>query len=920
MLILAASCNQEQLYQKEFLKPASLKINSIPVVDVTPTVEPTFADCGEAPHGSIEEGQFFQSAVVPFGQQCVTVMQQRTCNNGDWGSWNGNLTARTCVVEPAAACNGKPHGSMESAQFFSQEVVPYSQQCQPVTQTRICNNGAWGAWNGNLTLTSCRRADPLPCGNNPSGMRETKQVYNSAVVPFGQLCQGLTVDRLCTDGQWSAWSGDTTIISCRVADPLSCDGIVHGQTQSGDFFPQAVVAPGQECIPISQTRTCNNGVWGNWSGRLTIRSCSITPYASCDGVIHGGTQYKNFYASEVVPFGKFCQTVPQARTCNNGVWGSWSGNLTVTSCRIADPIACQGLTAQISHGQYESANFYASAVVPYGQQCQAVSQKRLCTNGTLGAWNGGLTAMICNVANPLPCGDVAHGGTQAVDFYSAAVVPYGQECLPISQSRTCTNGSWGTWSGSLTLRSCQVAPAPSCDGVANGNSQSAQFYANAVVPYGQQCLPVNQSRTCNAGIWSAWSGNLIVRFCQVAAPLSCDGVAHGQSQSSNFYPLEVVPYGGQCTPVSQSRTCNNGVWGAWSGNLTITSCQVNPPASCNGVASGQSQTNNFYALAVVPFGGQCVPVAQSRSCTNGVWSNWSGSLTLTSCRVADQTLANQIDSFSQNHGMAPKVDILWVIDNSGSMADDQANLASNFETFISGFITRDVDFKMAITTTDAWYYGVNNRNICKTKSLTSAAAASNRNQFISDFQSCVKVGTGGYGMEEGLKSGQMYLDALKSTFLRQDAYLIVVILSDEEEQSTKAVSQYVDELKALKGQGGLLKIYSICRTVVAPNVSGEVRSGIRYMDASKLSGGIYSDIDQDFYTTLNNISDRIVSLVDSFALSHAPYLNQITVKVNGLVVTSGWVYDPISRSIKFNAGSLPPEGATVEISYRYATQ
>jgi hypothetical protein len=213
-------------------------------------------------------------------------------------------------------------------------------------------------------------------------------------------------------------------------------------------------------------------------------------------------------------------------------------------------------------------------------------------------------------------------------------------------------------------------------------------------------------------------------------------MAHGQSQSSNFYAQAVVPYGGQCVPVSQSRTCNNGVWGDWNGNLTITSCQVTPPASCDGMASGRSQTNNFYAQAVVPYGGQCVPVAQSRSCNNGVWSAWSGDLTLTSCSVATQTLASQIDSFSQNSGVAPKVDILWVVDNSGSMADDQANLASNFETFISGFITREVDFKMAITTTDAYYYGFtgnSGRNICSTKKLTSAAAASNRNQFVSDF-------------------------------------------------------------------------------------------------------------------------------------------------------------------------------------------
>ena len=43
----------------------------------------------------------------------------------------------------------------------------------------------------------------------------------------------------------------------------------------------------------------------------------------------------------------------------------------------------------------------------------------------------------------------------------------------------------------------------------------------------------------------------------------------------------------------------------------------------------------------------------------------------------------RVDTYSQQ--AASKVDVLWVIDNSGSMAERQENLAKNFQAFIGLF-------------------------------------------------------------------------------------------------------------------------------------------------------------------------------------------------------------------------------------------
>ena len=49
-----------------------------------------------------------------------------------------------------------------------------------------------------------------------------------------------------------------------------------------------------------------------------------------------------------------------------------------------------------------------------------------------------------------------------------------------------------------------------------------------------------------------------------------------------------------------------------------------------------------------------------------------------------------------------KVDILWVVDSSGSMAPKQARLASNFQGFINQLVTANppIDFHIAVTSTD----------------------------------------------------------------------------------------------------------------------------------------------------------------------------------------------------------------------------
>jgi hypothetical protein len=271
--------------------------------------------------------------------------------------------------------------------------------------------------------------------------------------------------------------------------------------------------------------------------------------------------------------------------------------------------------------------------------------------------------------------------------------------------------------------------------------------------------------------------------------------------------------------------------------------------------------------------------------------------------------------FHQAASQTKKLDIVWIIDNSGSMADEQQALGTNFSAFIDEFITKDVDFKMGITTTDASSSTLKGKMVTGSDTkLTSAKAQANEVQFKSDFRNLVKVGTSGSGNEKGLEASEGFMQKYAASFLRPDAYLAVVVLSDEEDQSAKTIQYYTDYLKSFKNEAGLVKVYSIVDVNKTNSGSGISTGGDRYIAASNNTAGVYSDIRSDFHNSLSAMGDQIINLLDSFALSSDPVAGSLKVYVNGSL-SNDYTFDAVSRSIKFDSNHLPPVGAEVKVTY-----
>ncbi len=280
-------------------------------------------------------------------------------------------------------------------------------------------------------------------------------------------------------------------------------------------------------------------------------------------------------------------------------------------------------------------------------------------------------------------------------------------------------------------------------------------------------------------------------------------------------------------------------------------------------------------------------------------------------------LDDVVDSFEQNENGA-KLDILWVIDNSGSMGNDQEALGNNFDAFISEFVNKNIDFQMAITTTDTRPGNAGVAYLDSMDKLTSSALSANKNQFMNDFKELVKVGVRGSASEQGIMASDSFTTKYGNDWLRDEAYYVIIYISDENDFSPGEVSSYLASIQTWKDNNSFIKTYSI----VNQNEHGLTRYGYtgysnfdRYEELTNLTGGVLGDINQDFYSTLLTMGGLISELVDQFPLSETPHdIATLRVTVNGSEV-SGWTYDTANNAIKFNEGSIPDANSIVKVYY-----
>lgn len=331
-----------------------------------------------------------------------------------------------------------------------------------------------------------------------------------------------------------------------------------------------------------------------------------------------------------------------------------------------------------------------------------------------------------------------------------------------------------------------------------------------------------------------------------------------------------------------------------------------------------------------------------------------------------------------------KIDIVWVIDNSGSMESSQQNLVRNFNSFIKKFQDLKYDYRMVVTSTDAWKAAstadANQSGLLKSWRRGEIVKDSANNYYFSPdsgssvlsrstenieqaFVTNALQGISGTGDERAFDSLMTALNYSENQgFRRSDAYLAVIIVSDEDDFSANtntcvaceydletnsdplvltsssgptslqnlyldsrliSVNSYFEQLKNYVGSekfsvNTIMVQDNDCKSQLNNTFTGR-RLGRRYLELSKMTEGVQTSLCSDFATNLKLISDSIVKVASQYKLDREPIVESLRVYVDNNLVPqgseNGWTYDPSSLLITFNGTAVPSLGSLVRITF-----
>lgn len=276
--------------------------------------------------------------------------------------------------------------------------------------------------------------------------------------------------------------------------------------------------------------------------------------------------------------------------------------------------------------------------------------------------------------------------------------------------------------------------------------------------------------------------------------------------------------------------------------------------------------------------------------------------------------AQRTDEFNQSQkGL---LDILLVIDNSGSMASHQGNMAANLAALLQHI--SGSDWQIAVIGT-------------KLSSCLSERITKNTPDEENKYQSLVAQlrasGNGEYYFYKAIHGLKGECRGTVSSWLRDGSTIAVLIVGDQHNEchgsndggdhrgeflppdGLCSGSDLVAHLQALRARDNA-KLYGILPPSITFN-----RFNSDALDIFDAYGSIR---DRNYSDILQKISQSVQSaLEDVFTLKQVP-LGEVEVEVDGEALTRDqFTIEAENKQLKFDQGYVPPENAAIAVTYSY---
>lgn len=266
---------------------------------------------------------------------------------------------------------------------------------------------------------------------------------------------------------------------------------------------------------------------------------------------------------------------------------------------------------------------------------------------------------------------------------------------------------------------------------------------------------------------------------------------------------------------------------------------------------------------------------------------------------------------------APELDVLFVVDGTGSMQQEQQAFADAADAFVSSLDTIGLAWQIGVTTMDPADLG----HLRGEPWIITPAA----DDPVAALADAVYVGTDGAPTEAGLYAATAAIDSGTTAnlgFRRPDAPLHIVIVSDGDDNSDDqlgpdpvAAAHLIFDAEALR-TGHAVRVSAVVGTEMAgcSGPYGSALYGSRYLEVVAATGGTAVDIcTADFADVADAVRAYGIEWPTTFALQADPVEDSVVVEVNGVRQTVGWSIQHAVPALVFDVAPA----ADAEISVHY---
>ncbi|MFP5518487.1 MAG: hypothetical protein ACLGGX_01185 [Bdellovibrionia bacterium] len=285
------------------------------------------------------------------------------------------------------------------------------------------------------------------------------------------------------------------------------------------------------------------------------------------------------------------------------------------------------------------------------------------------------------------------------------------------------------------------------------------------------------------------------------------------------------------------------------------------------------------------------------------------------------------DDFVQKYTYNNKVDIVWVIDTSMTMAQHQTILAAQIPELVLQLNKLKMDYRMVAVSTDISPSGPGGKFLGEPKVINAKTK-----NFEALLRQRIIFGETQSPMERGLESLRMtfdpyYLQTEGKGFLRPDAMLVVNVLSNEDDDSGQTAQYWADYFDSVKPRWvdgsrswilnfiGVLAVNSGCSTF-----GNYAEPGALFMALADMSNGVKESIcTTNLGKAVSNIRARLMEVITEYKLSRFPEVSSIVVRIDNILVPqdiiNGWSYNERRNSIYFHGAWVPKADSKIVVDF-----